>query len=228
MKDKKLLFGLSGVILLVLILAFYFIKQHHGECATCLKFKLFSPEVIKHYLLGFGPWAVVVFIILYALNTVSIVPPIGVMSLASGFVFGPLWGTVGLMGGAFLGTTATFFISRSLGARWVDQIIKGKAREFEEKINQNGFTAILLMRLIPLIPWEVINYTSGLTKITYRDFILGTMIGILPSVVIQTYFSDRLANFSWKDPQLFIAIGAFALLILVPVIYLSFAKKMQA
>ena len=74
--------------------------------------KLFTPEVIRHYILGFGPWALTVFVGLYALNTVSLLPPIGIMSLAAGFIFGPFLGSVGIMLGAFLGTSMTFFISR--------------------------------------------------------------------------------------------------------------------
>ena len=220
MKEKRILIpailaALAVVILVVLI------RNHQAHCPQCFHLPSFSPEVLKHFILGFGPWALGVFIILYALNTVSLLPPIGIMSLAAGFIFGPFYGSVGIMAGAFLGTTATFFIARFFGSQFVDSMIKGKAREFQQKLDQNGFKVILFIRLIPLIPWEVVNYASGLSQIKYRDFILATLIGIFPSVLIQTFFTDRLSKFNWKDPTFMIALGAFMLLGAVPAIYLK-------
>ena len=226
MKDRKVLIPSVIAITAVLVFAFL-IKNHQMHCPICINLKTFTPAVIKHYILGFGPWALVVFIGLYALNTVSLLPPIGIMSLAAGFIFGSLKGTIALMLGAFLGTTATFYIARFFGGQFVENLIKGKAKEFQEKLNQNGFKVILFIRLIPLIPWEVVNYASGLSKIKYRDYISATLIGIFPSVIIQTFFTDRLSNFNLKDPTLLIAVGAFLLLGAVPAIYLK-RKKLKS
>ena len=208
----------------VVVLAFL-LYRHQQNCPQCFSLKTFTPEVIKHYILGFGPWAIAVYIILYAINTISLIPPIGIMSLTAGFIFGPLQGTIALSLGAFLGTTATFFISRLFGGKFVEQFSKGKVAEFQEKLDQNGFKVILFIRLIPLIPWELVNYASGLSRIKYRDYITATMIGIFPSIVVQTFFSDRLANFNLKDPTVIVAIGAFLLLGAVPAIYLKSRKK---
>ena len=204
----------------------FFLRQHQIHCPLCAQLKTFTPEVIKHFILGFGPWALVIFIGLYALNTISLLPPIGLMSLTAGFVFGPLQGTMALMAGSFLGTTATFFISRFFGGKFVEQIVKGKAKEFQDKLDKNGFKVILFIRLIPLLPWEVVNYAAGLSQIKYKDYILATMIGIFPSILIQTFFTDRLSHFNLKDPTLLIAVGAFVLLGAVPAIYLK-KKKMS-
>ena len=224
MKNKKIIvpFLLAMTTLAAL---FLLIRNHQLHCPICVHLKSFSPDVIKHFILGFGPWALMVFIAFYALNTISLLPPIGVMSLSAGFIFGPLNGSIAIMAGAFLGTTATFFISRVFGSRFVENMMKGKAKEFQEKLDQNGFKVILFIRLIPLIPWEVVNYASGLSKIKYTDFIFATLIGIFPSVLIQTYFTDRLSNFNIKDPTLFIAIGAFILLGAIPAIYLKKKNK---
>ena len=224
MKEKKILIP-SIIAIVTFGLIFLLVKNHQNHCPLCISLKAFTPEVIKHYILGFGPWALGVFIGLYTLNTISLLPPIGIMSLAAGFIFGPVKGTVALMMGAFLGTTATFFISRFFGGRFVDRIIKGKAKEFEASLNKNGFKVILFIRLIPLIPWEVVNYASGISNIKYRDYIFATLLGIFPSVVIQTFFTDRLSNFNLKDPTLLIAVGAFFLLGAIPAIYLKNKKK---
>jgi len=224
MKERKILIPSLIAILAVAVLI-VLVRNHQLSCPFCVSLKTFSPEVIKHYILGFEPWALSVFILLYAINTISLLPPIGIMSLVAGFIFGPLQGTIALMIGSFVGTTATFFISRFFGQRFVESLLKGKAKEFQQKLDRNGFKVILFIRLIPLIPWEVVNYVSGLSKIRYRDFILATLLGIFPAVVVQTFFADRLSNFNWKDPMLIVAIGAFVLLVLVPTIYLTLAKK---
>ena len=227
MKDRRILIPALMAALTVVILALL-IKNHHDHCPLCINLKIFTPEVIKHYILGFGPLALVVYISLYALNTISLLPPIGIMSLAAGFIFGPIQGSIGIMMGSLIGTSATFFISRFFGGRFVQNVIKGKAKEFQDKLDKNGFKVILFIRLIPLLPWEVVNYAAGLSNIKYRDYILATLIGIFPSVLIQTYFTDRLANFNLKDPTLIIAVGAFLLLGAVPAIYLKNKKKKEA
>lgn len=193
----------------------------------CVKYQLFSPQNIKEYILGFGSWALLVYIILYAVNTISLLPPIGAMSLAAGFIFGPLLGTIGIMTGSLVGTSATFFISRIFGRGLVDKVVKGRFKDFEDRLNRNGFVAILFIRLVPIIPWEVVNYASGLSKIKYRDFITATVLGILPSVVIQTIFADRLSDFNWRDPKLLAAVTAFIILIFVPGIYITIKKKLK-
>lgn len=213
---------LAGFIIAIAIAAFKCYEH------TCIDYSIFSPQNIKDYILGFGPWALLVYTALYAANTVSVVPPIGAMSLAAGFIFGPLFGTIGIMTGSFIGTSVTFFISRLLGRRFVDRLARGRFREFEQKLNENGFVAILFIRLVPLIPWEVVNYAAGLSKIKYRDYILATLIGIFPSVIIQTFFSDSISNFDIGDPKLLIATGGFILLIFVPTIYLAIKKKKEA
>ena len=224
MKNHKLLlpFLIASLSLVGLIWAY---RYHQAHCVQCISIKTFSPGVIKHFIQSFGSGAFFVYVFLYLVNTISLIPPIGIMSLTAGFVFGPLWGTVALMTGSFLGTTATFFISRHLGGHFVDKILKGRAREFQDKLNQNGFKVILFIRLVPLLPWEVVNYASGLSRIKYRDYIAGTLIGIFPAVVIQTYFSDRVSNFNLQDPTLLVAIGAFLLLGAVPAIYLKKKKS---
>jgi len=191
----------------------------------CVQHNLFTPRAIKEYILGFGSWSLAVYVLLYAVNTISLIPPIGVMSLAAGFIFGPALGSIGIMTGSFIGTTATFFISRFFGRGLVNRMTKGRFKNFEDKLNRNGFVTILFIRLVPVIPWEVVNYAAGLSRIKYRDFISATLVGIFPSVIIQTFFADRIANFSLKDPKLIAAIAAFLLLIFVPTIYMMAKKR---
>jgi len=224
MNAKKLFIPFIVASIAIAVVTFLLI-QHQQHCPQCFSLKTFTPDVIRHYIQGFGPWAIVVYILLYAVNTISLLPPIAIMSLSAGFLFGSVKGFIALTLGAFLGTSATFFISRYFGGRFVDKIIKGKAAEFQEKLSRNGFAVILPIRLIGFPPWELVNYASGLSKVKYCDYILATMIGIMPAIIIQVFFSDRLSSLNLKDPTLYIAVGAFVLLAVVPALYLKIKKR---
>ncbi|MDP2654651.1 MAG: TVP38/TMEM64 family protein [Candidatus Omnitrophota bacterium] len=194
---------------------------YSAESSSQESSKLQRLQEIKEAVLRFGPWALAVYILLYAANTVSIFPPIVFMSLSAGFIFGVFWGAVGIMAGSFLGTSLTFLISRLIGRRFVEKLARGKGRDFEDQLNKNGFAAILFIRLIPLIPWEIVNYVSGLSKIRYRDYVFGTLIGIFPAVLVQTFFSDQVSSFRWNNPWLWAALAGFLLLGSAATIYLK-------
>jgi len=207
MKSKKIIFALI-IIFIVIGLIIYGGIKHKESCEVC-RIKSFNAEAVRHYIQGFGPWAIVVYIILYILNTVTLIPPIAFMSLSAGALFGPIWGTIALTLGSFSGTTTTFIISRFFGGKLVDKFVKGRAAEFNAKLSKNGFIVLLPIRLIGFPPYEFVNYASGLSKISYKDYISATMLGMSPAIIIQVLLADRLANFSWKDPVLYLAIGLF-------------------
>jgi len=207
MNSKKVILSILAVALLVGGLI-YGILQHREVCTLCLV-KSLNADVVRHYIEGFGSWAVIVYVALYTLNTITLIPPIAFMSLSAGAIFGPIWGTVALTLGAFCGTTVTFIISRFFGGKLVDKFVKGKAAEFNEKLSKNGFLVLLPIRLIGFPPYEFVNYASGLSKITYKDYITATMLGMSPAIIIQVLLADRLANFSWTDPVLYVAVALF-------------------
>ena len=223
--DVKKLFILFVLAVMAVVLVGFLIINHQQDCLSCSVVKTFSPDVIKHFIGGFGPWAIVVYVLLYTLNTISLLPPIAVMSLSAGFLFGPILGFIALTLGSFLGTSATFFIARYFGSGFVNKMLKGKGSEFQERLGKNGFMVILPIRLIGFPPWELVNYASGLSRISYKDYITATMIGILPAIIIQVFFSDRLSHFNIKDPTLYMAVGAFVLLAVVPAVVLKIKQN---
>ena len=213
MQKKYILFLLIAAALLAL--AGYGFIQHSKTCELCLSAESFSAESIRHYIQSFGPWAIFIYVLLYIVNTITLIPPIAIMSLSAGALFGPIGGTVALSLGAFCGTTATFIISRYMGGSLVDKFVKGKAAEFNEKLSQNGFIVLLPIRLIGFPPYEFVNYACGLSKISYRDYISATMLGMSPAIIIQVLLADRVSNFDPKDPVLYIAVLLFIAMIVV-------------
>ncbi|MCM8794210.1 MAG: TVP38/TMEM64 family protein [Candidatus Omnitrophica bacterium] len=184
-----------------------------------------SPEIIRAWISRFGASAPFVYALLYALNTVTLLPPIFIMSLTAGLAFGKVTGFLALMAGAMIGTSATFYISRRVGREFVEKRLAGKFKSLDERLRRNGFATVLFFRVIPLVPYEVLNYTAGLSNVSFKDYWWGTLIGLLPGVAAAVFFGDSLANIK-KDPAMFlVAVGALALLFAVPVIYLKLKKK---
>jgi uncharacterized membrane protein YdjX (TVP38/TMEM64 family) len=184
-----------------------------------------TPEYLRSWIGSFGVWAPFVYILLYAVNTVTLLPPIAILSLTAGLAFGKVVGFLALMAGAMLGTTATFFISRKLGRGFVEKRLQGKFKALDEKLEQKGFATVFFFRAVPLVPYEVLNYVPGLSKITFRDYFFGTLLGLIPGVSISVFFGDSLATIKENPGKFLLAVGAMALMIAIPALYLKFRKK---
>lgn len=142
-----------------------------------------SPESIREFISGFGAYAPLIYIILFAIVPLTFFPD-SVLAVSSGLIFGLVKGSLYTMIGAFLGGTLAFFISRTLKKDFIDVLTKGKYDKFHSKIEINGFFTVLILRLIPLFPFDIISYGAGLSKVSYRDFMIGTLIGIIPGVLV--------------------------------------------
>jgi len=197
----------------------------------CVDLKDLTPASIRDYIQGFGKLAALVYIIAYILNTISVIPPIAPLSLTAGLAFGSVWGAAYLMLGALIGTSITFMISRFFGRSLIERLLKGKFRNLDEKLQKNGFMTVLFFRVIPLVPYEVLNYASGLSKMKFKDYFFATLLGLIPGVVIAAFFGGSLGEIkSFKDifaPKFLIAVGLMVFILVVPTIYHVVKKQSQ-
>ena len=184
-----------------------------------------NPEAFRAWIARFGVSAPFVYVLLYAVNTVTLLPPIGVLSLTAGLAFGPVIGFLAIMAGAMIGTTATFFIGRRLGRGFVEKRLKGKFKSLDEALERKGFVAVLFFRVVPIVPYEALNYFSGLSRISFRDYALGTFAGLIPGAAVAAFFGDSLTH--PLSPKFIAAAGTLALLIAVPAIYLKVRRNAQ-
>lgn len=181
---------------------------------------------IRAFIQGFGPLSVVIYILLYALNTFSpFFPPIFILSLMAGALFGPVMGTVALMLATWAGTTAVFFVARHAGGGWVKKFIQGKSKDWYEKLSDNGFFILLPARLVGFPPYGIIDAVCGLSKMRYADFAAATMIGAVPWVVPQVLLADRFTRFNPRDPVLW---GLLVIFVAMIVVTGKVVKKKQA
>lgn len=189
----------------------------------CNNLKTLTPASIRNYIQSFGRLAVLVYIIAYVLNTISVLPPIAPLSLAAGLAFGEVMGAVYLMTGAMIGTSITFMISRFFGRNFIRKILAGRFKNLGEKLKDKGFITILFFRIIPLVPYEILNYAGGPSGIKFKDYFLATFIGLIPGVAIAAFFGGSLGEIkAFKDlisAKFIIAVLLMAIIIAIPIIY---------
>lgn len=127
--------------------------------------------------------APVVFVALYAAATVLVLPA-SVLTIGAGTIFGFGPALVVVLLGANLGALAAFSASRWLGRGAVEGVTNDRIRRLDERIGRNGFVAVLVARLVPVIPFATINYAFGLTAVTPRAYALATAVGIVPGTAV--------------------------------------------
>ena len=138
--------------------------------------------------------APVIYIIIFLLRTFLVVFSCSVMVVIAGRAFGSAMGFTLSLIAISLSANLAFILGRFLDIRVIERILKNKLKNFDSKMEKHGFRIILFMRLSMLFPFDIINYAAGMSKIRYRDFILGTMIGIIPEVFSLTYLGDKINN----------------------------------
>ena len=183
-------------------------------------------EDIQDYVSSFGRLAPLVYIIMFALVPLTLFPD-SILAIGGGMVFGLFKGYIYTLIGALIGATISFYISRKLGRAFVKKLTKEKLDNIEELINSKGFFIVLILRLVPLFPFDIISYGSGLTSIKYKDFLLATIIGTIPGILVFTNIGAQSVNIG--SNSFYISIMGLILLVLLSLIlknkFLRIQKK---
>ena len=161
-----------------------------------------SIAALAEYVRGFGLWAPAISLLLMLLQSVIAPLPGSIIAATNGVVFGIWWGTLLSWSGGLLGATVSFWLSRSLGQRAVARSLSQRQRDRLEQLSaRNGFWAILIARLTPLVSFDLISYLAGLSSIGFGRFMLATAIGMLPGTFAWTALGHDLLlaqTTSWR------------------------------
>jgi uncharacterized membrane protein YdjX (TVP38/TMEM64 family) len=145
-----------------------------------------------------GPVGMIVYGAAYVVGTVLLVPGT-LLTVGSGFLYGPIIGTLIVSPASVLGATIAFVLGRSFASDWIAKKV-AKYPKFElidRAIAKNGFKIVLLMRLNPIfVPFAVLNYALGLSRVRLRDYILASWIGMLPATTLYVYLGSSVRNLS--------------------------------
>ncbi|MCE0486547.1 TVP38/TMEM64 family protein [Ornithinimicrobium sediminis] len=172
-----------------------------------------SPDVarLRAQVDAAGLWAPAVFVAGYALWSLLPVPK-NVVTVLAGGLFGFLSGAMLAWLGAMLGAVAAFGVARWLGRDGVDALLRGRLRQVDARLRDRGLVALLTVRLVPVLPFTVINYGAGVTGVTLRDYVLGTALGMLPGTLAYAAIGAFGVTRPWA---VWVAAGVLVVLVVV-------------
>ena len=182
-------------------------------------YTVLTPQNIRDYILGFGILAPAIFILLYFIRTFFLFPA-SVLSVASGLAFGPFWGTVYTISGATISASTAFILSKLYGRDIMDKICKscGSAVDgMDKQIGDKGFLLVFFLRIVPIFPYDGINFAAGFSKIKFWPYFFATFIGMIPGSFAYNYLGGSLLNI--RDPKILLAIALILISISTPTIY---------
>ena len=186
MKTKSIV---KGLLLLLLV----------GSIVYAIFFSGLEPsdltaENIRAFLDGFGIWGPVVLVLAYSLRPVApVLPPLPV-AIAIGAVYGLATGLVIVSVGATLSALFAFSLARFIGRDYIDSLEgTGKIFEVKRRIESGGWATVMVARFLN-VPWDVVSYASGVSRIRFADFLIGTAIPAVPLSFIAVYFGSAFGN----------------------------------
>jgi uncharacterized membrane protein YdjX (TVP38/TMEM64 family) len=225
MKGKA---GIAAAIAFLILLFFYFDLDRYLTLSALKA----NRDALAGYYEQHRFAITALFVLVYIVQTGLSLPGATVLTLAAGALFGPFMAMLYVNIGATAGATLAFLAVRYLFRDVVQQRFGARLGTINAELDKAGFNYLLFLRLVPLVPFFLINLAAGLTTMRLRSFVLGTMIGIIPGSFVYSNAGASLAAITSMSeivsPRV---LGSFALLglfALVPVFYKKFKTKREA
>jgi uncharacterized membrane protein YdjX (TVP38/TMEM64 family) len=143
------------------------------------------------WIAGLGALAPVAFIVIYIAACVAFLPG-SILTIGAGVIFGVVRGSIYVSIASTLGATAAFLVGRYLAREWVSEKLEGNARfkAIDEAVGIEGWKIVMLTRLSPVFPFNLLNYAYGLTRVTLRDYFLASWAGMIPGTILYVYIGS--------------------------------------
>ncbi|TMW73479.1 TVP38/TMEM64 family protein [Alteribacter natronophilus] len=176
-----------GVLLLII----------YGVFSLNQTFFQIDPDRIRSWILSFGILAPLFYLMIFALRPLTLFPA-SILAVAGGLSFGPLFGPLLTYAGSLMGAAFSFWIARTLGKRVVNRQWKGRAEALQEKVEQHGFFYVLVLRILPVVNFDLVSYLSGISRIPFKTYIGATMCGIIPGSLAFTFLGASFVDGDWR------------------------------
>lgn len=137
-----------------------------------------------------SPWGPVGFVLVYIVLVVLLVPG-SLGTIAAGAVFGMWVGAAVALVGATIGASIAFAISRRIGREGASALSSGRVAGLDRWLSERGLFAMVVLRLLPVVPFNALNYAAGLSGIRSRDYLVGTAFGMIPGTLVVTAVADQ-------------------------------------
>jgi uncharacterized membrane protein YdjX (TVP38/TMEM64 family) len=184
-------------------------------------------ETLRRLIGGYGGIAPFIYMLIYALAPSLLLPGLPI-TLAGGILFGPFWGVVYAITGATIGACIAFLVARYVARDWVERKLRGPQwRRLDEGVEKHGWKVVAFTRLIPLFPFNLLNYAFGLTRIKFLHYAVATFFCMLPACIAFIVFSSSLLDvLKGRISLTFVAGLVLVILVsLMPFLYGRYKKK---
>jgi uncharacterized membrane protein YdjX (TVP38/TMEM64 family) len=222
-KSRKRAMIKALVFVAFIVVAIYIIRFTPAK-------EFFTQKALSQFLDRAGFWAPLVFMLVYTVGVCLFVPGTLLTALGAA-LFGPYRGFVYVWIGAMAGATMAFWIGRTLGRDFAAFLIGERLKKYDEAIERNGFATVLYLRLV-YFPFTLMNFGMGLTRVKFRDYFLGTGLGILVGTFIFTFFIGTIkevwAGGDWGrliSFRVFFSVGLFIFSLFIPKIIKKIKKE---
>ena len=179
----------------------------------------FSGAGLQNWIQNAGLAGPLIFMALYALATVLFLPG-SLLTITGGALFGPVWGSFYSLTGATVGATLAFLTARYLASDWVARKAGVRLKQLIEGVEAENWRFIAFVRLVPLFPFNLLNYALGLTCIKLSHFIIASYICMLPGAIAFTYLGyagrEAAAGAEGSIQKGLLALGLLALIVFLP------------
>jgi len=198
-----------------------FILLAAGITLAVLNREQFDATALENWVRSAGAAAPLAFMGIYIIATVLFLPG-SVLTLAGGALFGPVWGTLYSLTGATIGATLAFLVARYLAADWVRDKSGERLTRIMQGVDEEGWRFVAFVRLVPLFPFNLLNYALGLTRIPVLAYVITSFICMFPGAVAYTYLGYAAREVIAGDSNIkeMIQTGSIALALLAVVIFL--------
>lgn len=209
--------GKTKLIILVIIIAAIASLRFSGVLEN------FDSETLRKSVASLGPLAPLAFILLYTVAPALFLPGLP-LTITGGILFGPVWGVVYSITGATFGASLAFLISRYIARDWITARLTGpRWQRLDRSVAENGWKIVAFTRLVPLFPFNLLNYAFGLTPVRFLSYAVTSFICMLPACIAFIVFSSSLPDLLRGNISPAFVIGLL-LIILVSLIPMALRK----
>ncbi len=177
----------TAVIVLIGMVYYYFSNRF-----TVFK----DPYALKDLILSFGHYSMIAFVLIQVLQVIVFFIPGEVVQIVGGYVFGPVLGSILSSIGIITGSVLGYYIARTLGKKYINNLIERKNLTRIKKILDTGSNnlVIFIIYFIPGIPKDILVYVAGISKVTIKDFIIYSSLGRVPWIIVSAFFGHGVHN----------------------------------
>lgn len=203
---------ISVVIVLLVLVRVFGVAERMGD--------------LRDWLKELGPWGPLVFVLLYIIAVVAAIPG-SALTVAAGALFGSVVGTVLVSAGSTVGAALAFLVARYFAReateKWLYQ--NEKFQRLDRLTEEHGSIIVALTRLVPIFPFNLLNYGFGLTKVSFKTYVLWSWICMLPATILYVVGADALTVGLSEGKMPWVLIGVVGIVVVIMTFLIRYARQ---